>query len=53
MALKGDTTIGTPDEFVENFNIRLTSNVNCDQAKTLTQFPRGRNLTPRGMGLQE
>ncbi|KAL7542796.1 hypothetical protein ACHAXR_012402 [Thalassiosira sp. AJA248-18] len=49
--LKGDTTIGTPDNFVENFNIRLTSNVSLDQAKTLTQFLRGRNISTKGYGV--
>jgi len=51
IALKGDTTIGTPSNFVENFNIRLTSNVNFDQAKTLTQFVRGRNINAKGYGV--
>ena len=42
----GNTTIvGTPIQFVENFNIRLTSNVSYEQAKTLTQFLRGRKNT--------
>mmetsp|Transcript_33100 Transcript_33100/g.60705 ORF Transcript_33100/g.60705 Transcript_33100/m.60705 type:complete len:280 (-) Transcript_33100:26-865(-) len=51
VALKGDTTIGSPVEFVENFNIRLTSNVDFDRAKTLTQFLRGRNMEKRGYGV--
>lgn len=51
MAKKGDTTVGTPTNFVENFNIRLTSNVNFDQAKTLTQFLRGRNISEKGYGV--
>ncbi|KAL7545495.1 hypothetical protein ACHAWF_008845 [Thalassiosira exigua] len=49
--LKGDTTIGTPAQFVENFNIRLTSNVSFNQAKTLTQYLRGRNLETKGFGV--
>lgn len=51
IALKGDTTIGTPTNFVENFNIRLTSNVSLEQAKTLTQFVRGRNISTKGYGV--
>ena len=52
LALQGDTTIGTPsNNFVENFNIRLTSNVNFEQAKTLTQFLRGRNISTKGYGV--
>mmetsp|Transcript_20343 Transcript_20343/g.33199 ORF Transcript_20343/g.33199 Transcript_20343/m.33199 type:complete len:407 (+) Transcript_20343:75-1295(+) len=51
VALKGDTTIGAPVNFAENFNIRLTSKVNFDQAKTLTQFLRGRNIETRGYGV--
>ncbi len=51
-AVKGDTTIGTPvGGFVENFNIRLTSNVNLHQAKSLTQFVRGRNINTMGYGV--
>ncbi len=50
-ARKGDTTIGTPIGFVENFNIRLTSNVNFNQAKSLSQFVRGRNITTMGYGV--
>lgn len=50
-ATKGDTTVGTPINFVENFNIRLTSNVTFDQAKTLTQFLRGRNINEKGYGV--
>ncbi len=51
-AVKGDTTIGTPvGGFVENFNIRLTSNVNLNQAKSLTQFVRGRNINTMGYGV--
>lgn len=48
---KGDSTIGVPTNFVENFNIRLTSNVSFDQAKTLTQFVRGRNIETKGYGV--
>ena len=48
---KGDMTIGAPVNFVENFNIRLTSNVNFEQAKTLTQFLRGRNISTKGYGV--
>lgn len=51
MALKGDATVGTPQCFVENFNIRLTSNVDFEQAKTLTQFLRGRNISTKGYGV--
>ena len=51
IALKGDTTIGTPVHFVENLNIRLTSNVSLEQAKTLTQFVRGRNISTKGYGV--
>ena len=48
---QGDTTIGVPTNFVENYNIRLTSNVSFDQAKTLTQFVRGRNIETKGYGV--
>lgn len=51
VVFKGDTTIGTPVNFVENFNIRLTSNVSFGRAKTLTQFLRGRNIKTRGCGV--
>jgi glutamate formiminotransferase len=51
LAKKGDATVGTPINFVENFNIRLTSKVNFDQAKTLTQFLRGRNIGEKGYGV--
>ena len=51
IAVKGDTTIGTPVGFVENFNIRLTSNVSIHQAKSLTQYLRGRNISTRGYGV--
>jgi glutamate formiminotransferase len=51
-AVKGDCTIGVPDHFVENFNIRLSSNVDFPQAKTLTQFVRGRNRTKMGYGIE-
>jgi hypothetical protein len=51
MAKKGDTVVGTPMNFVENYNIRLTPNVNYDQAKTLTQFLRGRNINEKGYGV--
>lgn len=39
----GSTTIGTPSNFVENFNILLTSNCTHAMAKSLTQCLRGRN----------
>eukprot|EP00578_Thalassiosira_sp_NH16_P026762 CAMPEP_0181094016 /NCGR_PEP_ID=MMETSP1071-20121207/9762_1 /TAXON_ID=35127 /ORGANISM="Thalassiosira sp., Strain NH16" /LENGTH=380 /DNA_ID=CAMNT_0023176305 /DNA_START=212 /DNA_END=1354 /DNA_ORIENTATION=- len=48
---KGDATVGAPVNFVENFNIRLTPNVKLEQAKTLTQFLRGRNICSRGFGV--
>ena len=47
---KGECTIGTPLEFVENYNIRLTPNVDFGIAKTLTQVLRGRNIATKGMG---
>ena len=50
-AKKGDTVVGAPMNFVENYNIRLTPNVNYDQAKTLTQFLRGRNINQKGYGV--
>jgi hypothetical protein len=43
-APKGDSIVGVPNNFVENFNIRLTSNVTFHQAKSLTQLLRGRNI---------
>ena len=49
---KGECTIGTPPQFVENYNIRLTRNVDFNTAKTLTQALRGRNIsTKEGMGV--
>eukprot|EP00984_Skeletonema_dohrnii_P020466 scaffold9984_cov148-Skeletonema_dohrnii-CCMP3373.AAC.17 len=48
---KGECTIGTPLEFVENYNIRLTPNVDFGTAKTLTQVLRGRNIATKGMGV--
>jgi len=48
---KGSCTIGTPANFVENYNIRLTSNISFEQAKTLTQFVRGRNIETKGYGV--
>ncbi|KAL3811521.1 hypothetical protein ACHAXA_010297 [Cyclostephanos tholiformis] len=51
VARKGDTVVGTPINFVENFNIRLTPNVKFGQAKTLTRFLRGRNISERGYGV--
>jgi len=50
-AAKGSCTIGTPTNFVENYNIRLTSNISFEQAKTLTQFVRGRNIETKGYGV--
>ena len=50
-AEKGSCTIGTPTNFVENYNIRLTSNISFEQAKTLTQFIRGRNIETMGCGV--
>lgn len=50
-AVKGSCTIGTPANFVENYNIRLTSNISFEQAKTLTQFIRGRNIETKGCGV--
>lgn len=44
VAHKGDSIVGVPNNFVENFNIRLTSNVTFHQAKSLTQLLRGRNI---------
>lgn len=40
---KGDSIVGVPQHFVENFNVRLTSNVSFQMAKTLTEHLRGRN----------
>lgn len=48
---KGECTIGAPLDFVENYNIRLTSNVDFSTAKTLTQELRGRNIATKGMGV--
>lgn len=48
---KGECTIGTPPQFVENYNIRLTRNVDFNTAKTLTQALRGRNISTKGMGV--
>lgn len=48
---KGECTIGTPTQFVENYNIRLTRNVDFNTAKTLTQALRGRNIPTKGMGV--
>jgi len=48
---KGECTIGTPVNFVENYNIRLTPNVDFSAAKTLTQALRGRNIPTKGMGV--
>ncbi|KAL3803821.1 hypothetical protein HJC23_003983 [Cyclotella cryptica] len=50
--LKGDCTIGVPPNFVENFNIRMSPNVSISQAKTLTQFLRGRNISTKGFGIE-
>ena len=50
-AVKGSCTIGTPANFVENYNIRLTSNISYEKAKTLTQFVRGRNIETKGYGV--
>ena len=50
--VKGDCTIGVPDHFVENYNIRLSSNVSFGQAKTLTQYVRGRNRNTKGYGIE-
>ena len=50
-AAKGSCTIGTPANFIENYNIRLTSNILFEQAKTLTQFVRGRNIETKGYGV--
>ncbi|KAL7519850.1 hypothetical protein ACHAWX_004599 [Stephanocyclus meneghinianus] len=50
--LKGDCTIGVPPNFVENFNIRMSPNVSISQAKTLTQFLRGRNISTKGFGVE-
>lgn len=49
---RGDCTIGVPFHFVENFNVRLSSNVGFEQAKTLTQYVRGRNMTTKGYGVE-
>lgn len=49
---KGDCTIGAPFHFVENYNIRMSTNVGLAQAKTLTQFVRGRNIASRGYGIE-
>lgn len=51
VALKGDSIVGVPNNFVENFNIRLTSNVTFHQAKSLTQLLRGRNIMNNGYGI--
>jgi len=48
---KGECTIGAPLDFVENYNIRLTPNVDFGTAKTLTQVLRGRNIATKGMGV--
>lgn len=48
----GDCTIGVPFHFVENFNVRLSSNVDFRQAKTLTTYVRGRNLSTKGFGVE-
>jgi glutamate formiminotransferase len=48
---KGECTIGTPVYFVENYNIRLTPNVDFSTAKTLTQALRGRNIPTKGRGV--
>jgi glutamate formiminotransferase len=48
---KGDCTIGAPPQFVENYNIRLTRNVDFNTAKTLTQALRGRNISTKGIGV--
>eukprot|EP00956_Cyclotella_meneghiniana_P002917 scaffold3479_cov76-Cyclotella_meneghiniana.AAC.2 len=50
-SIASDCTIGVPNHFVENFNIRLTPNVDFSQAKTLTQYVRGRNI-PKGHGIE-
>ena len=49
--IENDCTIGVPYNFVENYNIRLTSNVDFSQAKTLTQYVRGRNIS-KGHGIE-
>lgn len=46
-----DCIIGVPVHFVENYNIRLTPNVDFSAAKTLTQALRGRNIPTKGMGV--
>lgn len=48
---KGECTIGAPQTFVENYNIRLTPNVDFSTAKSLTQALRGRNIATQGMGV--
>ena len=48
---KGECTIGVPNNFVENYNIRLTHHVDFGTAKTLTQALRGRNIATKGMGV--
>ena len=48
---KGECTIGAPLHFVENYNIRLTPNVDFGTAKTLTQALRGRNIATKGIGV--
>lgn len=40
----GSMTIGTPQNFVENFNIRLTSKCTRSMARMLTDMVRGRNV---------
>ena len=47
---KGECTLGVVN-FVENYNIRLTPNVDFNTAKTLTQALRGRNIATKGMGV--
>ncbi len=40
----GSITIGTPQNFVENYNIRLTSKCTRSMARALTDMVRGRNV---------
>lgn len=40
---KGVATVGAPSSFVENFNVRLTSNCDLKTARTLTKFLRERD----------
>jgi glutamate formiminotransferase len=49
---KGNCTIGVPFHFVENYNIRMSSNVGLQQARTLAQYVRGRNMATKGYGIE-